>query len=487
MSVPLKDESLFRQQAFINGKWIDADSGRKVPVYDPATGKEVGMMPWMGAAETRRAIEAAERAFSLWRKRTAKERAAVLRRWRDLILLHQDDLAQIMTAEQGKPLAEARGEIVSSAGYIEWFAEEAKRTYGETIPAGNSGQQLLTIRQPIGVVAAITPWNFPIQMIARKCAPALAAGCAVVMKPAPQTPFSALALADLGQRAGLPDGLFNIVTGKAGEIGDEMTSNHIVRKLSFTGSTVVGKVLMEKCALTVKQVSMELGGNAPFIVFDDADLDRAVNHVIASKFRNAGQTCVCANRIMVQKGVYDDFARRLSERVRGLKIGPGTEDGVFLGPLIDDRAIDKVDDLVKDALSKGAKAPVGGAPLKELGAQFYAPTVLTDVTQNMQVFHKEIFGPVAPLYCFESEEEAVSLANATRYGLAAYFFSQDVGRVWRVSEALEYGMVGANSGTLSSEATPFGGIKESGIGREGGKYGIQEYLEIKYINMGFDA
>ncbi|WP_020591950.1 NAD-dependent succinate-semialdehyde dehydrogenase [Kiloniella laminariae] len=487
MSVPLEDKSLFHQQAFLDGSWVDADSARQAPVFNPATGEEIGRMPWMGAAETRRAIEAAERAFILWRKRTAKDRAAVLRRWRDLILLHQEDLAQIMTAEQGKPLSEARGEIASSAGYIEWFAEEAKRAYGETIPAGSRGQQLLTIRQPIGVVAAITPWNFPIQMIARKCAPALAAGCAVVMKPAPQTPFSALALADLAQRAGLPDGLFNVITGKAGEIGDEMTSNHIVRKLSFTGSTVVGKVLMEKCALTVKQVSMELGGNAPFIVFDDADLERAVTHVIASKFRNAGQTCVCANRIMVQRGVYDDFAKRLADRVRDLKTGPGTDEGVFLGPLIDDRAIDKVDDLVRDALSKGAKALVGGVPLKELGTQFYAPTVLTDVTQNMQVFHKEIFGPVAPLYCFDSEEEAVALANATRYGLAAYFFSQDVGRVWRVSEALEYGMVGANSGTLSSEATPFGGIKESGIGREGGQYGIQEYLEIKYINMGFDA
>ncbi len=486
MSLLLKDKSLFRQQAFIGGIWLDADSGRHVPVNNPATGAELGRMPWMGAAETRRAIECAENALVGWKKKTAKERAAILRRWCNLILENLDDLAQIMTSEQGKPLAEARGELSSSAGYIEWFAEEAKRTYGETIPAGRSDQQLLTIRQPIGVVAAITPWNFPAQMIARKCAPALAAGCTVVMKPAPQTPYSALALAVLAQKAGLPDGVFNIVTGKAGEIGDEMTANHAVRKLSFTGSTVVGKVLMEKCALTVKQVSMELGGNAPFIVFDDANLDLAVKHVLASKFRNSGQTCVCANRIMVQSGVYDAFATKLATAVNKMKVGPGDKADVTLGPLIDDRAIDKVDALVKDALSKGAHALVGGAPL-DIGELFYAPTVLTNVSENMQVFHKEIFGPVAPLYCFEKEDEAIELANATRYGLAAYFFSRDVGRVWRVSEALEYGMVGANTGTLSSEATPFGGIKESGIGREGGKYGIQEYLEIKYINMGLES
>ncbi|KKJ76459.1 succinate-semialdehyde dehydrogenase [Kiloniella litopenaei] len=485
MSLSLRDKSLFQQQAFIAGDWVDADSKRTAPVFDPATGHELGQMPWMGAGETRRAIESAEEALASWKAKTAKERAVVLRRWHDLMLEHQDDLARIMTAEQGKPLEEARGEIKSSAGYIEWFAEEAKRIYGETIPAGRRDQQLLTIRQAIGVVAAITPWNFPAQMIARKCAPALAAGCTVVVKPAPQTPYSALALAVLAQRAGLPDGVFNVVTGKAGEIGDEMTSHHAVRKLSFTGSTVVGKVLMEKCALTVKQVSMELGGNAPFIVFDDANLDLAVKHLLASKFRNAGQTCVCANRIMIQKGVYDAFAKKLAKAVKEIKVGAGQDEGVELGPLIDDRAIDKVDGLVRDALSKGAEALVGGTPLP-LGDQFYAPTVLTGVTENMQVFHKEIFGPIAPLYCFEHEDEAIELANATRYGLAAYFFSRDVGRVWRVSEALDYGMIGANSGTLSSEATPFGGIKESGIGREGGQYGIQEYLEIKYINMGLE-
>ncbi|MFD2208087.1 NAD-dependent succinate-semialdehyde dehydrogenase [Kiloniella antarctica] len=486
MSLSLRDKSLFRQQAFIGGLWLDADSGRNVPVYNPATGAELGQMPWMGAAETRRAIECAEQALVSWKKMLSKDRAAILRRWCNLILEHQEDLAQIMTAEQGKPLSESRSEISSSASYIEWFAEEAKRTYGETIPAGKKDQQLLTIRQPIGVVAAITPWNFPAQMIARKCSPALAAGCTVVIKPAPQTPYSALALAVLAQMAGLPDGVLNIVTGKAGEIGDEMTANPAVRKLSFTGSTVVGKVLMEKCALTVKQVSMELGGNAPFIVFDDANLDFAVRHVLASKFRNSGQTCVCANRIMVQSSVYDEFATKLTSAVREIKIGPGSNENTTLGPLIDDRAIDKVDGLVRDALSKGAKALIGGTP-HNAGALFYAPTVLTGVTQNMQVFHKEIFGPVAPLYLFEKEEEAIDLANATRYGLAAYFFSRDVGRVWRVSEALEYGMVGANSGTLSSEATPFGGIKESGIGREGGKYGIQEFLEIKYINMGLEG
>ncbi len=485
MCLSLRDKSLFRQQAFIGGNWVDADSGRHVPVYNPATNDVLGQMPWMGAAETRRAIECAEQALVGWKKIIAKDRATILRRWCNLILEHKEDLAQIMTAEQGKPLSESRGEITSSAGYIEWFAEEAKRTYGETIPAANKDQQLLTIRQPIGVVAAITPWNFPAQMIARKCSPALAAGCTVVIKPAPQTPYSALALAALAQEAGIPDGVLNIVTGKAGEIGDEMTANPAVRKLSFTGSTVVGKVLMEKCALTVKQVSMELGGNAPFIVFDDANLDLAVRHVMASKFRNSGQTCVCANRIMVQKGVYDEFASKLAVAVNKIQVGPGNEADVTLGPLIDDRAIDKVDGLVKDALDKGAKALVGGAPL-DIGELFYKPTVLTGVTQNMQVFHKEIFGPVAPLYCFEDEDEAIALANSTRYGLAAYFFSRDVGRVWRVSEALEYGMVGANSGTLSSEATPFGGIKESGIGREGGKYGIQEFLEIKYINMGLE-
>ncbi|WP_419901327.1 NAD-dependent succinate-semialdehyde dehydrogenase [Kiloniella sp.] len=485
MSLTLRDSSLFRQQAIIDGNWVDADSGRHVPVHNPATNDVLGQMPWMGAVETRRAIECAERALVGWKKLLAKERATILRHWCNLIIEHKEDLAQIMTAEQGKPLAESRGEITSSAGYIEWFAEEAKRTYGETIPAGNKNQQLLTIRQPIGVVAAITPWNFPAQMIARKCSPALAAGCTVVIKPAPQTPYSALALAALAQRAGLPDGVLNIVTGKAGEIGDEMTANPAVRKLSFTGSTVVGKVLMEKCALTVKQVSMELGGNAPFIVFDDANLDLAVRHVMASKFRNSGQTCVCANRIMVQSGVYEEFAGKLAQAAKQMKVGPGDNENVTLGPLIDDRAIDKVDGLVKDALNKGAKALVGGAPL-DIGELFYTPTVLTGVTQNMQVFHKEIFGPVAPLYRFESEDEAVELANSTRYGLAAYFFSRDVGRVWRVSDALEYGMVGANSGTLSSEATPFGGIKESGIGREGGKYGIQEFLEIKYINMGLE-
>ncbi len=480
-STLLRDPDLFREACFINGEWLGGNA--TISVDDPATGETIGTVPKLGRPETRAAINAAADALVDWRARTGKERAAVLRRWYDLLLANQDDLARLMTLEQGKPLAESKGEVVYGASFIEWFAEEAKRTYGDTIPSHARDKRLIVIKQPIGVVGAITPWNFPIAMITRKVAPALAAGCTVVAKPASQTPFSALALAVLADRAGLPRGVFNVVTGSAGEVGGELTSNPIVRKISFTGSTEVGKILMAQCAGTVKKVSLELGGNAPFIVFDDADLDAAVDGAIVSKYRNTGQTCVCANRILVQSSVYDDFAARLVAAVGKLKVGSGFEEGVTQGPLIDDAAVRKVTSHIADATGKGASIAAGGAPLAP-GSRFFAPTVLTGVTPDMTVANEETFGPVAPLFRFNTEGEAVALANATEFGLAAYFYGRDIGRVWRVAEALEYGIVGINTGLISTEVAPFGGVKESGIGREGSKYGIEDYLEIKYLCVG---
>lgn len=479
----LTDPRLFRQQCYIDGAWADADSGATVGVTNPANGDPLGTIPKMGADETRRAIEAAERAWPAWRAMLAKERGAVLRRWFNLILENQEDLAVLMTLEQGKPLAEAKGEIVYGASFIEWFAEEAKRIYGDTIPQHQADKRIVVIKQPIGVVAAITPWNFPNAMITRKCAPALAAGCPVVIKPATQTPYSALALAELAERAGIPAGVLNVVTGSAKEIGGELTANPIVRKLSFTGSTEVGKLLMQQCAATVKKVSLELGGNAPFLVFDDADLDAAVEGAMMSKFRNTGQTCVCANRILVQDSVYDAFAAKLAKAVKALKVGHGIEEGVNQGPLIDMAGLNKVEEHVADATAKGAKVAVGGSR-HDLGGSFFQPTVLTEVTTDMKVTREETFGPVAPLFRFKTEEEGVAMANATEFGLAAYFYARDLGRVWRVGESLESGIVGINTGIISNEVAPFGGVKESGIGREGSKYGMDDFLEIKYLCMG---
>ncbi|MDF1819840.1 MAG: NADP-dependent succinate-semialdehyde dehydrogenase [Immundisolibacteraceae bacterium] len=479
-SPALKDASLFRQQCYVNGQWIDADSGSTIDVTNPADGSHLGTIPKLIDTETRRAIEAANAAWPAWRKKTAKERSAILRRWFDLMMENQEDLAKLMTLEQGKPLAEAMGEIAYGASFVEWFAEEAKRIYGDTIPAPAENRRIVVIKQPVGVVAAITPWNFPNAMITRKCAPALAAGCPVVIKPATATPYSALALAELGERAGIPAGVLNIVTGSSGAIGGELTSNPTVRKLSFTGSTEIGKMLMEQCAGTVKKVSMELGGNAPFIVFDDADIDAAVDGAMASKFRNTGQTCVCANRILVQDSVYDEFAEKLAVAVRDLKVGPGIEAGNTAGPLIDEAGLAKVEEHVEDACSKGAKIAVGGER-HALGGNFYQPTVLTDVTTDMLITQDETFGPVAPLFRFSSEDEAIEMANDTPYGLAAYFYARDLGRVWRVSEALETGIVGINTGIISSEVAPFGGVKESGVGREGSKYGLEEFTEVKYL------
>jgi len=484
---PLRDTSLLRSQGFINGEWVAADGGDVLDVRCPATNAVVGTVPDMGAAETRRAIEAANAAWPEWRARTGKERAAVLRRWFDLMMEHQEDLATIMTAECGKPLAEARAEISYAASFVEWFAEEAKRVYGDVIPSHVRGKRIMVLKQPIGVVGAITPWNFPSAMITRKCAPALAVGCPVVVKPSELTPLSALALADLGARAGLPAGTFNIVVGgsaRAAEIGSELCEHPAVRKIGFTGSTAVGKLLMRQSASTVKKVSLELGGNAPFIVFDDADLDAAVDGAIASKFRNAGQTCVCANRIFVQAGIHDAFATRLAERVRGMRQGNGFDEGVVLGPLIDERAVDKVATQVDDARSKGATVLVGGARAAALGPNFYEPTVLSGASAAMEVFREETFGPLAALFRFASESEVVRLANDTPYGLAAYVFTRDLGRAWRMSEALEYGMVGINEGAMSTEVAPFGGVKESGLGREGSKYGAEEFIEPKYVLMG---
>jgi succinate-semialdehyde dehydrogenase/glutarate-semialdehyde dehydrogenase len=482
-SIPLKDPKLFRQQCYIDGAWVDADKGDTIDVTNPADNAKLGTVPKMGAGETRRAIEAANAAFPAWRARTAKERAVILRRLFDLMLANQDDLAALMTAEQGKPLTEAKGEVAYSASFIEWFAEEGKRVYGDTIPGHQADKRIVVTKEPIGVVAAITPWNFPSAMITRKAGPALAAGCTVVLKPASATPYSALALAELAERAGVPKGVFNVVTGSASAIGGELTSNPIVRKITFTGSTEIGKVLLEQCAGTVKKASMELGGNAPFIVFDDADLDAAVEGAIASKYRNAGQTCVCANRLLVQDGVYDEFAKKLAEAVTKLKVGDGFEAGVVQGPLIDMAAVEKVEEHIADALGKGAKIVVGGSR-HALGGSFFQPTVLSGVTTDMKVTREETFGPVAPLFRFKTEEEAIKMANDTEFGLASYFYSRDLSRVWRVSEGLEYGIVGINTGIISTEVAPFGGVKESGLGREGSKYGIDDYLEMKYLCMG---
>jgi succinate-semialdehyde dehydrogenase/glutarate-semialdehyde dehydrogenase len=479
----LKDPTLLRQQAYINGQWCDAESGETIAVVNPATGARIGTVPKMGEADTRRAIEAASAAWPAWRRKTAKERAAILRKWNDLMLENTDDLALLMTAEQGKPLAESKGEITYAASFIEWFGEEAKRIAGETLQSPWPDKRIVVTREPIGVCAAITPWNFPAAMITRKAGPALAAGCPMVLKPAELTPFSALALAVLAERAGIPAGVFSVVTGDAKAIGKEMTSNPIVRKLTFTGSTAVGRLLMEQCAPTIKKVSLELGGNAPFIVFDDADLDAAVEGALASKYRNAGQTCVCANRIYVQDEIYDAFAARLVEAVRKLKVGNGVDAGVTQGPLIEEKAVQKVEEHVADALGKGARLLLGGHR-HELGHSFFQPTVLADVKADMLVAHEETFGPVAPLFRFKTDDEAVALANSTEFGLAAYFYSRDIGRIWRVAEGIESGMVGVNTGLISNEIAPFGGVKQSGIGREGSTHGMDDYLVIKYICLG---
>ena len=483
MDVPIKDMKLVREQCYIDGRWVDADSGEVLEVTNKATGEVLGTVPRMGAGETRRAIEAANAAYPAWRARTAKERARILRRWADLMMENQDDLAILMTAEQGKPLAESRGEVVYAASFIEWFAEEGKRLYGDTIPSFAPDKRIVVTKEPIGVVAAITPWNFPAAMITRKSGPALAAGCTMVLKPASSTPFSALAQAELAARAGIPPGVFSVVTGGSGAIGGELTSNPIVRKITFTGSTAVGKLLMEQCAGTVKKVSLELGGNAPFIVFDDADLDAAVVGAMASKYRNTGQTCVCANRFLVQDGVYDAFSEKLMAAVAALKVGDGLKGETQQGPLIDMAAVEKVEEHIQDAVAKGARVALGGAR-HALGGTFFEPTVLTDVTTDMKVSREETFGPVAALFRFTAEDEAIRMANDTEFGLASYFYSRDIGRVWRVAEALEYGIVGINEGIISTEVAPFGGVKESGIGREGSKYGIDDFVEIKYMLMG---
>lgn len=483
MSMQITDKVLLKTQAFINGEWVDADNGEMLAVTNPANGEVIAEVAKCGAAETRRAIEAAEAAMGDWRQRPAKERAALLRKWFDLMMEAQEDLAQILTAEQGKPLAEARGEVAYGANYIEWFAEEAKRVYGDTIPAPSKDKRIVCIKQPVGVVACITPWNFPNAMLTRKIAPALAVGCTVVCKPASATPLSAYAFAELAVRAGIPAGVINIITGRTSEIGDELTSNPTVRKLTFTGSTAVGKKLMAACASTVKRTSMELGGNAPFIVFDDADLDAAVAGAIICKFRNAGQTCVCANRILVQESVYDEFVEKLMVAAADLKIGDGTAEGVTIGPLINEGAANDVLAFVDDAVGRGAKVVAGGQR-SDLGACFVEPTILINASDDMRVFREEIFGPVAPLFKFRTEEEAIAMANDTEVGLACYFYTRDIGRIWRVGEALEYGIVGINDGIISNEMAPFGGIKESGQGREGSKYGMDDYLEIKYMCMG---
>jgi succinate-semialdehyde dehydrogenase/glutarate-semialdehyde dehydrogenase len=480
----LKDPTLLRHHAYVDGQWLNADSGDSFAVTNPADGSVIVRVASVGVAETRRAIEAANRALPAWRAKTAKERGAILRKWYDLILAAADDLAVLMTAEQGKPLAEARGEVTYGASFIEWYAEEAKRVYGDVIPAPATGRRILATKDAIGVVAAITPWNFPNAMITRKCAPALAAGCTVVVKPGEDTPLSALALAELAARAGIPAGVFNVLpTADYVAVGSELTANPIVRKLSFTGSTEVGKLLMRQCADTVKKVSFELGGNAPFIVFDDADLDAAVAGAMASKYRNTGQTCVCANRILVQDGVYDAFAAKLAEAVKKLVVGPGLKGDTQQGPLINEQAVEKVERHIADAVAKGAKVMLGGRR-HALGGTFFEPTILTGVTPDMACAREETFGPVAPLFRFTTEDEAVRMANDTEFGLAAYFYTRDIGRCWRVSAALEYGIVGVNEGIISTEVAPFGGVKESGIGREGSKYGIEEYLEVKYVCMG---
>jgi len=479
----LKDPSLLRQQCYVDGKWTSADDAGSMPVVNPATGAPIGTAPVFRAVETERAIAAAGRAFPAWRAKTAKERSNILRKWYELMLANVDDLALILTTEQGKPLAEAKGEVTIGAAYVEWFAEEARRIYGDVIPTIGNDRRLVVVKEPVGVCAAITPWNFPCSMITRKVSPALAAGCTVVIKPAEATPFSAFALAELADRAGFPPGVLNVITGDAPSIGGEMCANATVRKVSFTGSTEVGRLLMKQVAPTIKKISLELGGNAPFIVFDDADLDAAAEGAIISKYRNAGQTCVCANRFFVQRKVYDAFSQKLVERVRALKVGPGTEPGVTQGPLINAEAVAKVEEHLADATSHGAKVTTGGKR-HALGGTFYEPTVLTNVTPQMQIFREETFGPVAPLIPFETDAEVVELANRTEFGLASYFYSRDIGRIWRVAEALEYGMVGVNTGLITTEVAPFGGMKQSGLGREGSKYGVEEFVEVKYVCFG---
>ena len=479
----LHNQALYRQQCYINGQWVDAADGGTIEVTNPADGSGLATVPNMGAQETREAIEHAHHAQAEWRGLLAKERAAILRRWCELMLENQEDLALMMTLEQGKPLAEARGEIAYSASFLEWFSEEAKRVYGETIPQHQHDKRLLVIKQPIGVCVAITPWNFPSAMITRKAAPALAAGCTMVVKPATQTPLSAFALCELAQQAGMPDGVFNVITGRSGEIGREMTGNSRVRHLSFTGSTETGRLLMKQCADSIIKVSLELGGNAPFIVFDDADLEAAVEGAIMSKYRNGGQTCVCSNRIYVQAGIYDEFAAKMVAAVAGMRVGNGCEDGVVQGPLINMAAVEKVEDHIADALAKGAKLALGG-DRHELGGSYFAPTVLTDVDAGMKVAREETFGPLAPLFRFDDEQAVIEMANDTEFGLASYFYSGDLARIWRVAEALDYGMVGINTGIISTAEVPFGGVKQSGIGREGSRHGIEEYLEMKYLCLG---
>ena len=483
MKLELKDSSLFRQQCYINGEWVDSDSGDTVDVHNPSDGSLLGTIPKLGTDETRRAIEAAHAAFAEWRAKTGKERSALLRNWFNLMMANQEDLARLMTAEQGKPVAESRGEIAYGASFVEWFAEEAKRLYGDTVPTHMPDRRIVVVKEPIGVVGAITPWNFPNAMITRKCGPALAVGCTCVVKPASMTPYSALALAELAELAGIPKGVFNVVTGSARAIGGEITANPLVRKVTFTGSTSVGKLLMKQCADTVKKVSLELGGNAPFIVFDDADLGAAVQGALQSKYRNSGQTCVCANRIYVQDGVYDEFAKELASAVGKLKVADGFDEDSQLGPMIEMAAVEKVEEHIADATAKGARVMVGGKR-HEKGGLFFEPTVLADVTPKMAVSKEETFGPLAPLFRFKTEEEVVGMANDTEFGLASYFFSRDIGRVWRVAEGIEAGIVGINVGIISTEVAPFGGVKESGIGREGSKYGTDDFVELKYICMG---
>jgi succinate-semialdehyde dehydrogenase / glutarate-semialdehyde dehydrogenase len=482
-NLPLRDPELFRQQAYLSGHWCDADSGATTAVNNPATGDVIGTVPTMGADETRRAIADAKKAWTDWRRRTAKERSIILRKWHDLMLANVDDLGMLMTAEQGKPLAESKGEIAYAAGFIEWFAEEGKRVYGDTVPSPWTDRRVVVIKEPIGVCAAVTPWNFPAAMITRKAGPALAAGCPMIVKPAMATPFSALALAVLAERAGVPPGVFSVLTGSSRAIGGEMTSNPEIRKVTFTGSTEVGRTLMRQSAETIKKLSLELGGNAPFIVFNDADLDAAVVGAIASKYRNTGQTCVCVNRIYVQSGVYDQFAEKLVKAVEDLKVGNGFDPEVTQGPLIDYAAVEKVEEHIQDAVSRGARVLTGGQR-HTLGGTYFQPTVLANVPANATVAREETFGPLAPLFRFETDEEALQLANDTEFGLASYFYSRDIGRVWRVAEGLESGMVGINTGMLSTEVAPFGGVKQSGLGREGSKYGIEEFLEIKYLCFG---
>jgi succinate-semialdehyde dehydrogenase/glutarate-semialdehyde dehydrogenase len=481
--ITLQDPTLLRQQAYLDGAWVGADNGTTLPVTNPATGEQIATVPNMGGSEAERAIVAAERAFVSWRARTAEERARILRRWYELMMQHQEDLALLMTAEQGKPLAESRGEIAYAASYIEWFAEEARRIYGNTIPSPWADKRIVVTKEPVGVCAAITPWNFPAAMITRKVAPALAAGCTIIVKPAGQTPLSALAMAELAARAGVPAGVFSVLTGSSRAIGGVLTASQVVRKLTFTGSTEVGRVLAAQCAPSLKKMSLELGGNAPFIVFDDADLDEAVIGAMISKYRNTGQTCVCANRLLVQDGVYDAFAAKLAAAVKALKVGNGMTPDVGQGPLIDEPSLAKVEELVQDALSQGARV-ITGAKRHALGGTFYEPTLLGDVTPAMRIAREEVFGPVAPLFRFKTEAEAIHMANDTEFGLAAYFYSTDVRRVWRVAGALEYGMVGINSGLISTAVAPFGGVKQSGMGREGSMYGIEEYVDTKYLCMG---